>query len=127
MIISSHTKLYSMETIQTPSHYAQGSKQPIDFMRECMTEEAFEGFMVGNAVKYLMRYNYKDGIKDLYKCLDYVQRLIKFKEEIDNKGVTIGFGNSNDTHIVEETPKTQTKSTKKVVRQEETSAGADLF
>lgn len=66
--------------LNVPDHYAKCGRQPIDVMKDFMTPEAFEGFMVGNAIKYIMRYNFKDGLKDLKKCVDYVNRLIEFKE-----------------------------------------------
>ena len=43
-----------------------------------MTDTEFRGYLKGNAVKYLWRYNYKNKpVEDLRKCRWYVDRLIQ--------------------------------------------------
>lgn len=38
------------------------------------------GFLEGNVVKYVSRWEAKDGLKDLEKCLSYVQKLIEVEK-----------------------------------------------
>lgn len=62
-----------------PAHYQlRDGKQSLDFIESTLTPEQFEGFLRGNALKYLIRYNRKGTPKaDLRKALDYVTRLGK--------------------------------------------------
>ena len=60
-----------------PSHYNSGDKDLINF---CMENNI--DFMAGNIMKYLMRWKKKNGIEDLKKAKEYLERLIK-KEEND--------------------------------------------
>ena len=64
-------------------HYRQGSIECIDALRESMTAEAFNGYLKGNAIKYLWRMGLKgSALEDIIKCKDYVQRL---QNELENK------------------------------------------
>lgn len=60
-----------------PAHYRTGGIEPIDYMKAKMTPEMFEGFLVGNVIKYVSRYRQKDGLKDLEKAQYYLNRLIE--------------------------------------------------
>ena len=52
-------------------HYAGKAVQPWDAMRAWMTPEQFEGYLRGNALKYLARYPDKHGLEDLKKAEHY--------------------------------------------------------
>ena len=53
------------------NHY-QGDVQPIQLMQAQMTQEAFEGFLRGNIIKYTSRLGKKDDpIKETAKILQY--------------------------------------------------------
>lgn len=58
-------------------HYLKLSIQPWDAMQAWLTPEAFEGFLVGNAIKYLARYKSKGGLVDLRKAGQYLDRVIE--------------------------------------------------
>jgi hypothetical protein len=58
-----------------PSHY-QGSVECIEAIEACMTPEAFKGFLKGNCIKYLFRYEKKNGLEDLEKCNWYLNHLL---------------------------------------------------
>lgn len=60
-----------------PAHYQTGGIEPIDYMKAKMSLEMFEGFLVGNVIKYVSRYRQKDGLKDLEKAQYYLNRLIE--------------------------------------------------
>jgi hypothetical protein len=63
----------------TPAHYA--GIQPLDVMKINFTKEQHEGFLAGNALKYIMRYSKKNGLEDLEKCMHYCQLLYDLKTE----------------------------------------------
>lgn len=75
----------------TPSHYNQGSIECIDAIESSMSVAAFCGFLKANCIKYLWRYEHKNGLEDLQKAEWYLQRLIntqktndKFDKLVDN-------------------------------------------
>ena len=61
-----------------PSHYAfdEGVIECIDYIES----HAFD-FVEGNIIKYVTRYQHKNGIEDLKKARWYLDRLIKRQEE----------------------------------------------
>lgn len=61
--------------------YDRGGFEGMDVLQAYLTQEQFEGFLRGNALKYLMRYDFKGGLADLGKALDYTGRLCKFVQE----------------------------------------------
>lgn len=54
------------------NHYRRMKLQPIDFI---MANSL--GFCVGNCIKYLCRYKYKNGKEDLLKARHYIDLLIE--------------------------------------------------
>lgn len=66
-----------------PSHYRQGKVECIDGIESALTPEEFQGYAKGNALKYIWRERYKNGVEDLKKARWYLDRLI---EELDNAG-----------------------------------------
>ena len=62
-------------------HYTQGGIEVIDILRHKMTNDQFEGFLLGNVLKYLFRYPHKGHDReDLDKALTYLGWLREFKE-----------------------------------------------
>src|SRR6056297_1685231 len=43
-----------------PDHYKTGGIETIDYMRAKLTPEQMEGYLLGNIMKYLSRFGYKD-------------------------------------------------------------------
>lgn len=58
-----------------PTHYKQGKYETIDIIKDTMTDDMYEGFLLGNIIKYLSRYNYKNGSEDLEKAQKYLEWL----------------------------------------------------
>ena len=50
------------------------------FEEGLISEEQTRGFLKGNILKYVTRYESKDGMKDLLKAQEYLKRLIVFEE-----------------------------------------------
>lgn len=57
------------------NHYISQTIQPWDFMEACMTEEQFLGYLRGNVIKYVSRYDKKGGLQDIDKALHYLNKL----------------------------------------------------
>lgn len=58
--------------VDHPQHYQRGGIETIDYIRASLTPEQFEGYCIGNALKYLSRYRDKDGLRDLGKAKVYL-------------------------------------------------------
>ena len=58
-------------------HYTSKEIQPWDAMESWMTEEQFKGFLTGNVIKYIARFQDKGGVLDLQKCKHYLDKLIE--------------------------------------------------
>ena len=59
------------------AHYTSKSVQPWEAMEAWMTEEQFKGFLTGNVIKYIARFQDKGGVLDLQKCKHYLDKLIE--------------------------------------------------
>jgi len=71
------------DNIHKPFHYNQGSIETIHLIKGSMSSKELEGYLKGNIIKYLSRYNYKNQpLNDLYKAEWYFKRLIK---ELENQ------------------------------------------
>ena len=46
-----------------------------------LTKEQVQGFYVGNVMKYITRYQGKNGVEDLKKARTYLDRLIEFEDK----------------------------------------------
>ena len=59
-----------------PSHYNTGNIECIDAIEESMSSVAFKGYLKGNCMKYLWRYDYKGKqVQDLEKAGWYLNIL----------------------------------------------------
>ncbi len=66
------------DSVNNPSHY-QGryGMQSIDALRNFMTPEQLKGFYLGNALKYQLRFQKKNGLEDLKKARKNLEWLIE--------------------------------------------------
>ena len=68
--------------VNSPSHNTLGSVECIDAIEASLTNEAFCGYLKGNVLKYLWRYETKfNSLQDLQKAEWYLKRLIAAWEE----------------------------------------------
>jgi hypothetical protein len=66
------------DAVNNPSHYNTGSIECIEAIEESMTPEAYKGYLKGNCMKYLWRYDYKGKqVEDLEKAQWYLAKLLK--------------------------------------------------
>ena len=64
-----------------PAHYQKGGVECIEAIEASMSKEAFKGFLKGNCIKYIYRYETKNGAEDLKKAEWYLLRLIALRED----------------------------------------------
>jgi hypothetical protein len=65
------------DTVNNPTHYNTGNIECIEAIEESMTPEAFRGYLKGNCMKYLWRYDYKGKpVEDLQKAQWYLAKLL---------------------------------------------------
>ena len=73
----------TMETedkVNHPNHYTFGSIEVIDYIRDKMTPDEFQGYCMGNILKYISRHKHKNGVEDLKKAQVYLGWLIESEE-----------------------------------------------
>lgn len=68
------------DNVNHPNHYL-GKVEVIDYIEDKLSFEQFEGYLAGNVIKYLSRYQKKNGLEDLKKGRWYLNKLIEVKEE----------------------------------------------
>lgn len=56
-------------------HYRGKTVQPWDAMEAWMSKEAFVGYLQGNVIKYLARWNDKGGLQDILKAQHYLAKM----------------------------------------------------
>ena len=79
-------KLYHPEdkhdVVNKPDHYNKGAIEAIQGIKASMPDHEFRGYLKGNCLKYLWRYDYKGTpLQDLKKTQVYLGWLIK---ELEN-------------------------------------------
>ena len=74
------------DQINHPQHYNMTAFEAIDIIKASMTSEEFRGYLKGNILKYLIRYNHKGNPEtDLGKANWYLDKLTGEveKDELD--------------------------------------------
>lgn len=64
------------DSVESPGHYTSGGIETIDYMIAKLTDEQLEGYLRANVIKYISRYDKKNGLEDLKKCRWYLNKLI---------------------------------------------------
>lgn len=68
------------DIINLPEHYTFGTIETIDYIRDKMTPEMFQGHCMANVIKYVSRHRHKNGVEDLKKAQVYLNWLIESEE-----------------------------------------------
>ncbi|WP_083515984.1 DUF3310 domain-containing protein [Alicyclobacillus sendaiensis] len=76
-----HPESPTYDPVNHPRHYVTGGIETIDFIEAKLGPERFEGYCIGNAIKYLSRYQHKGGKEDLEKAVWYLNRIIERSQE----------------------------------------------
>jgi hypothetical protein len=74
------TNEYKKDNIN-PDHYKSKSKETIERLQDNLTQGEFKGYLKGNILKYLDRYEHKNGVEDLSKAQWYLNKLIELESE----------------------------------------------
>ena len=70
------------DMVNHPQHYTQGCIECIDALKAATVgKRGIEAVCVANVIKYLWRYEEKNGIEDVRKAKWYIERLLKELEE----------------------------------------------
>lgn len=68
------------DAVNSPKHYTHGNIETIEYIEDNLSAKGFEGYCVGNVLKYVSRYRHKNGVEDLKKAQWYLNRLVESKE-----------------------------------------------
>ena len=70
------------DMVNHPRHYTQGGIECIDALKAATVgKRGIEAVCVANVIKYLWRYEEKNGIEDVRKAKWYIERLLRELEE----------------------------------------------
>ncbi len=70
-----------VDAVNSPPHYKSGGIEAIEGIEASMEPEAYAGYLKGNVMKYLWRYEKKGKpVEDLKKARWYLDRLIGLRE-----------------------------------------------
>ena len=71
-----------VDAVNNPDHYNTGNIECIEAIEESMSSVAFKGYLKGNCMKYLWRYDYKGkSVEDLQKAGWYLNKLTEMVTE----------------------------------------------
>lgn len=66
-----------VDNVNEPAHYTAGDIECVDAIESSMERDAFCGYLKGNVMKYMWRYNLKNNpVEDLKKARWYLDKLI---------------------------------------------------
>ena len=68
------------DNVNRPSHYRKGKVECIDAIKSA-TSDGYQFYIQGNIIKYMWRFNHKNGLEDLQKAQWYLSELIKIKKK----------------------------------------------
>ena len=68
-----------------PDHYKNGDHDLLWHLMDILTPEEFRGAMKFNIIKYTVRENNKNGIEDIEKGKEYLNRFGEFEKELNNE------------------------------------------
>ncbi|WP_376698756.1 DUF3310 domain-containing protein [Listeria booriae] len=67
------------DNVNNPSHYKTGGIETLDYIKAKVPD--YPSYVVGNIIKYITRYEHKNGLEDLKKAQFYLDDLIEWMEE----------------------------------------------
>lgn len=83
-----------IDNVNHPSHYCQGGIECIDALKAATVgKTGIEAVCVANVIKYLWRYEEKNGLEDVKKAQWYIKRLI---QELEYKKENNTFYDTDD-------------------------------
>ena len=64
------------DMVNHPPHYNQSGIECIDAIKS-VTRDGYKSYLQGNIIKYIWRYEHKNGLEDLLKAQWYLNKLVK--------------------------------------------------
>ena len=68
------------DNVNRPRHYRKGRVECIDAIKSA-TGDGYQFYLQGDIMKYMWRFNHKNGLEDLQKAQWYLSELIKSKKK----------------------------------------------
>lgn len=99
------------DMINSPSHYTAGGIEPIEVLRAKLTAEQYEGYLLGTALVYMLRANFKGQMAlDFEKAEWYSKRLVEHQKETRSLELSSGaVDKTNTDYFLDELKKTAPK------------------
>ena len=72
-------KLEKEDVVNHPKHYTQGEIEcieAIEYINKKLSMKGYEGYCLGNFIKYIWRCNFKNGWEDIDKAIFYLNELL---------------------------------------------------
>ena len=79
-MITWRIKMKAKDNVNRPKHYRKGKVECIDAIKSA-TGDGYQFYLQGNIIKYMWRFNHKNGLEDLQKAQWYLSELIKTKKK----------------------------------------------
>jgi hypothetical protein len=81
-----------MSNVNHPDHYNQGGIECIDAIESAVQNlSGYEGYLIGNAIKYLWRHKQKGGVESLEKAIWHIEKQIEYLVETENDDYDFDF------------------------------------
>jgi len=77
------SEVIKMDNVIKPVHYADKNIEVIDYIKDTLTDTQYTGYCLGNVIKYISRYQKKNGVEDLQKARVYLNWLIEVEQKMD--------------------------------------------
>ena len=73
------------DNVKHPSHYCKGGMECKDANKAAVSDitDPFEAYCTGNIIKYIWRWNDKNGVEDLNKAKQYADIIIEYRANKD--------------------------------------------
>jgi hypothetical protein len=83
-VMGAYEHYFDFDPVDKPQHYANKEIEVIDYIQDTLSDEEFEGYCMGNVIKYVSRYKHKNGVEDLKKARYYLNKAIDlYKMEVE--------------------------------------------
>ncbi|MDN4609142.1 DUF3310 domain-containing protein [Sporosarcina highlanderae] len=77
--VHARTEEYIDDPIR-PAHYLEGGIDVFKYGKANFSKEELRGYFKGNIIKYITRFNKKNGVEDLRKAERFLEELIELEE-----------------------------------------------
>jgi len=72
------------DNVNHPSHYNESGIECIEAIKANLGPKGFQAYCKGNCMKYIWRYEYKNGLEDLKKAQVYLNWMVESLEKGEN-------------------------------------------